>query len=544
MTQRSVNVHALRRVLTVATIAYLALPIVIFLLGWLRPGYGITLGLLVTVAVAHYAAGAWRGRTPVAAAPEMLETPGRALTAVGLVAAVLPIVVLVLISGAGGWGPQDTDWVKHNAILKDLVERPWPVVYQTPHDPVMMVYYTAYYLPAALAGKVGGWILANDVLFATTLVGAILAGLWLLVITRARPAVAGLVFALASGTDIVGWMLRNGPASLARIGQLSGDHIERWAGLWEYSANTTLLFWVPQHAIVGWLATALLVDAVQRDDPRIPWLLLVALATLWSPFAALGLAPVILCLLVAEPRHVAARVRAAISPENLVGVIVLLVMGLYFAARAVPFTIGGGADTAPSVANGFLPWIGADLSLGSFIRRYVVFCGVEFLLLGFVAWRCLRGSSDPRVKRLLFLLSVCCATLLLLPLFRYGYFNDLVMRAGIPSLFVLWVAVLDASWQRRSWVAALAVLLVIGLPTPGLEIHRHLEGIRAAGRLVAIPAEPSVQDIFQLQSARENIGFQFTRQYLGSDRSFFATHLASEQQRPASVISPALPAAR
>ncbi len=55
-----------------------------------------------------------------------------------------------MLSGIGGIGFQHYDWNKHNAILSDLVRESWPVGYTYYGRPVALVYYIAYYLPAAL----------------------------------------------------------------------------------------------------------------------------------------------------------------------------------------------------------------------------------------------------------------------------------------------------------------------------------------------------------------------------------------------------------
>jgi len=43
-----------------------------------------------------------------------------------LVLVCLASLILLSVSGIGGIGYQDTDWLKHNTILKELVARPWP----------------------------------------------------------------------------------------------------------------------------------------------------------------------------------------------------------------------------------------------------------------------------------------------------------------------------------------------------------------------------------------------------------------------------------
>jgi hypothetical protein len=43
-------------------------------------------------------------------------------------------------------------WLKHNAVLEDLIEQPWPIVYQFEGRDVPLVYYVASFAVAARMG--------------------------------------------------------------------------------------------------------------------------------------------------------------------------------------------------------------------------------------------------------------------------------------------------------------------------------------------------------------------------------------------------------
>jgi hypothetical protein len=74
----------------------------------------------------------------------------------------LPSFLWVALSGIGGFGLQNWDFNFRNAVLHDLVDYSWPVVY--PQGRILLYYFT-YWLPAALAGKIFGWFGANIFLF-------------------------------------------------------------------------------------------------------------------------------------------------------------------------------------------------------------------------------------------------------------------------------------------------------------------------------------------------------------------------------------------
>jgi membrane-bound metal-dependent hydrolase YbcI (DUF457 family) len=117
--------------------------------------------------------------------------------------------------------------------------------------------------------------------------------------SRQRKLAAALIFAFASGLDVLGLLLRQGSLPWPM------QHIEWWAGGMQYSSNSTLLFWVPNHGLPGLDRGAWLWRF--RDDPRflarLPMLFLPVM--LWSPLVAVGLLP--LAVVRPWPRADAAR---------------------------------------------------------------------------------------------------------------------------------------------------------------------------------------------------------------------------------------------
>jgi hypothetical protein len=229
--QPSVALADLRQAVGLASLAYLSLPVAVFLVGWLRPGWA---AVMTAALVAGLVAMARRFRA-VATTPREERPVSGAAVAMGALA----VMVVVGLSGPGGFGVQTWDWAKHNAILKDLVEQPWPVAYATGRDDVALTYYVAYYLPAALAGKLAGWQAANVALFAWTAIGCVLAMLWLVVLSGAPVWRCVAIFVLFSGLDVVGaiaWSTR------WNKGRWANDfHLEWWAGHWTYPGNVTLI---------------------------------------------------------------------------------------------------------------------------------------------------------------------------------------------------------------------------------------------------------------------------------------------------------------
>ena len=93
-------------------IIYLALPLFLFLLGWLRFYYAIPLVALLSYLLLH-----WLGAIKTEA-----RLPWRSVLVCIVVA-----TLWVGLGGTGGIGYQFHDYLKHDAVLKALVFQQWPV---------------------------------------------------------------------------------------------------------------------------------------------------------------------------------------------------------------------------------------------------------------------------------------------------------------------------------------------------------------------------------------------------------------------------------
>ena len=183
--------------------------------------------------------------------------------------------------------------------------------------------------------------------------------------------------------------------------------------LWriQYSSNTTALMWAPQHFITAGLYAMLLLHL--RRAPRFLAGSGVLLATclFWSPFVAVGLLPFVVVLLLDNG------LRPFLRWQN-------VVLAGPLAALFVYFLSSGTAD----IVHG---WIWSKSTWGETAVWLPVFYLTEFAVFALLLWRC---APDIRHERF-FLASV--AALTLLPVYTYGYFNDLGMRGALPALVIL-----------------------------------------------------------------------------------------------------------
>lgn len=412
--------------------AYLILPLLVFLLGWLRWPYALTLSLGLLPAL-YRVWQARRRRTGWLSRRELLAATGVTLVWVSL-SGLMPGFFLNL------------DWLTRMSVLRDLVAGAWPVAYSLPDGELMLRCPLGYYMVPALVGKLSSlhgarialwlWTAVGTALFLFLMLGANAArkpGAW-------RPALLIAVF--FSGMDILGWLIAS-PLPLEW-----GTHIEWWAVMngskIQYSAHTTQLFWVPNHGLPGWLL-ALVAWRHRQHGLSVPAAALLLLGTaFWAPLVALGVAPLLFWCVWRGlgwqqlARHSLRLPVLALLPAGLL-VVRYLTMGVAQADTS-------GAAPAP-------------------VHAILLFCMLEW---GLLAWAVLwRGERSP-------LLLLAVLELLLLPFLHFGPANDLVMRASIPALAILMMATIEA-WQtalpplRR---AAIAALLALGSATPLLEFQR------------------------------------------------------------------------
>ena len=364
--------------------------------------------------------------------------------------AVVAICLLALawtaLSGVGHIFYANADWVTRDAVLRDLVATPWPPSYETDGDFALILRAPiAYYLPAAVVGSLLGLQVADIVLYLWTVAGFVLfvCAATTLFSTRRQRVICCAVLVGFGGLDLLGYALLDG--AIPKVGQ----HIEWWANFAQYSSNSTLLFWVPNHALPGWLGTMLLLRHWRKPELARVTPLLFATIPLWAPLPALGLVPFFLFGLDWRRDY-----KILFSIQGLLPWLALaLVVARYI-------TLDSGA-----IPRGWAPTYFVDLE--TFGVVYALFCLMEFGVLALVLAR-LRVYDVP--------LKISVAFLLVLPFYRFGQGNDLVMRASIPALTILALATVRplAEHARAGWRYALIAVLVLGAAGAAQEPLRAL----------------------------------------------------------------------
>jgi hypothetical protein len=430
-------------------LAYLGLPNIIFLAAWIVTPLGPIAALLVGLGILFL----MRGARPMAAPLPRLAW------LVALAAATLWLI----FSGVGHVVYANTDWEVRDVVLHDLSTLPWPVQYSVSHlpAPVLLRAPLGYFLPTALISRLAGFGVSQVFLFLWTLAGVVICFLMLARRTRSTRAFAVLiaVFVFFSGLDMAGML------SLGRIPAL-GDHLEWWAALFQYSSDTTQLFWVPNHALPAWIVTLWLLDASRARMPLAPAIVLLALVPLWSPLAAIGLAPLVAAVALRDGWHALSDSAATFWRwlRQLANPAMIVVAGLTL-VLVDPFLL---------MASGSVPagWVSDRQGTLALVERTALFIMIEFGLYWMLMLR--RYGWD-------LLLTTSGVILLLLPWYRFGPGSDLTMRASIPALVVFAVRLGDWFVERLvpegplagDAFASFAMLaFIVGMVTPFQEMVR------------------------------------------------------------------------
>lgn len=435
--------------LTVLAFAYIALPNLIFLFGWLR----WPVAMVLCAALLHLLFRALAVR-PIA----WRWKYSRAATLVLLTSA----AVWAAFGGGSHFMYANPDWDVRDAVLGDLIFADWPVHYLST-DGARLVLRSAigYFLPPATFGRIFGTEHVDIAIYLWTATG-VLIFLALLPLPRHagwRLALGLWLAVFFSGMDFVGQLIAT--ESLPQFPL----RLEWWVPL-SYPSLTNQLLWAPNHSLPLWIGSLLVLRHLHSPDFLRMTAALLPLTLIWTPFAALGLAP--FCLLGAV-KAIRQSGWGCIPYDSVVSAAIFsapLIMYLLLDAGQIH------AGIATNVADGVPSYTLQAASLHS----YLLFINCEFLFLALVLAPHVRQSRDIFGLALLILVS--------LPLLRFGPSNDVLLRLCAPPLIVLLVVCLQTlldpgHQQTRSTLLLAWLFIAIGAHTAFNEFWRAATYTRA-----------------------------------------------------------------
>ena len=486
--------------LVASSFIYLLLPVAIFMLTWVKLAVGLPVALLLLGSTFQL----WQANS-------LKEESPRYFTSRLLLLLAVLALVWCLLSGIGGWFFQRFDYLKHNAIFRELVQRPWPVHFaELPYTrgAAWLNYYMAWYLPPALVAKATGIASLEGLSLLWSWAGAWLVLCWAVYFVPGRwwwGVLPLLLFGGAEAAVVAGQLLEKiatGELNTAWLYHTlrTGWEVAFANKVFRYMAHTVLLTWSPQFAIGVWLATALAWHFLQTAR-LVAFLPLAGVCLLlWSPMATAGLA--LLCLLRLRHEHLA----ALLKPLPLLATAAAgFVLVAFFMAH---LPLGSPSFTFQ------------ETGLATFAWKYPLFLLIEYLLLILLMWR----FFPPEEQRKIFSL---CLLLALFPFLKFGYNNDWLIQSGVAPLFVLslylgrFLAARAYQKMPRWQKAVFFTLLLLMAANPA----RYW--LISLFRPVLEPQLPTATTV-QASAGLAEAGFapEIGRQYLGQEGAFFYQVLA------------------
>ncbi len=485
----------------------LALPSVIFVIGFLKWYIGIPVALLLAVAYffAVHDTKKEDDRTIQLSIPSLLLLFG-------------VVVLWCYFAGLGNLYSQSDDWAARNAIFRDLIRFDWPVVYGTKN--AALVYYIGYWLPAALLGKSTflltgrlpiAWTVGNMALWAWSAVCVFIVLLLVLVYMRTASKkqmwLIVLIFIFFSGVDILGTLYN----FLFRHWSFP-THIEWWT-VYQFSSMTTALNWVFNQSIFAWMATILFL--FEKKVRNYAFIIVCVLSSSPMPAVGLGLYMVGYALYLlwkaVRTKQAGAFWRDVFTVQNVIAVLTLLPIYFLYYKTNLAVNVGQAYTVTPPrdwwgivvlvVLAAVLTAVMLVLRRRQLSFRPKLWLTVLSTLVLIVAAMLLDPST--RISYFLFLVMEAFVFVLLLwsdykdsplfyltwgiamlcPLVTIGTAADFCMRASIPLVFVLMVLCMRYLFDhvallkekvscKKVLYIALIVVLALGAVTPIIEFYR------------------------------------------------------------------------
>ena len=406
---------------TVCT-AYLTVPVAIFMIGNLKPYIGIPAALIMIGCAVFSCLDYCKGpdRKPQDRSSDFfgMKMPLKYLISLAVIA-----FITVLISGVGEYVYSMVDHVFRRAIFNDLISYKWPVIYDysTQFNPrviavlgktqgnTALVYYTTFWMPSAIAGKLFGSAAGNIFLLIWTTIGVWLTLVGTTMFIRRISWAVPIIYITFSGLKAL-------PNIVHSVTQYEGFiAIDHWLPTFAYMSNFTQFSNVFNQCIPIWLITVMLMlSSNVRSTGFIG-----SLSFAYSPWAAIGMIPVALALAFRkelQPVKKSKIILSLLHPAGIISCAVMLVIyGSYYMVSA-----------SSSAESGF-SWKFCR-NFGEFILLWALLMIIEVVPFVLVLWK--SEKKEP-----LFIASVI--TLAVLPVYKISYFNDFTMRASLPAMFVI-----------------------------------------------------------------------------------------------------------
>lgn len=493
------------KILVTMSILYLVLPIIIFAFGWLKifiatPIFIATIYFIISTLKSFY-----KYRSDIISYKNFEYW----------IIVLFVIFIWVHLSGVGSMTYQNSDYWARNPMYRDLINLEWPIIFDLSKqsdfvkeivgtEKVAYSYYFSYWLTPAFICKIfsflsfhsSGWIIFKRVILELySIIGIFLVFYNINRYLKKNSYITLIILIFFSGFDYLGNLIINNTFPLA-------SHIEWWAKYFQYSSNTTLLFWVFNQTIPVWLISILFLQADNKQRIAIS-----ALSFAFSPWATIGFIPFALGSYYNKKLKLINMIKNAVSIENIIiPSIMLLIYGSFY-------TCG----TSYQGESGIIFLLHKDGFINELLR-YFLFIILEVIII------VLFLNKNVRKETLFIIMLV---ELLAFPIFKFMQFG-FTSRGSIPALFFLMIfCIKQFLFEKNNKLNVyLAIVLLLGSLTPLTEINRTLYKTAIGTNLI----NESVYSFDSIKSTNEVIVNEIKNLYFRYDyqESFFFKYLAKK----------------
>ena len=439
-------------------VLFLTIPLFMFFLGYLKLQVSIPLTLIFAGIVLYCVSDCMNGPDGNKnwGSDKDLKIPLSYLIGFAVTA-----LAVSFVSGAGEYIYTLQDHEYRRAILRDLINYDWPVIYnyntQTNPEVIKIFgmasgqrafsYYFIYWMPAALAGKAFGFNVGNFVLYLWNSIGIFLCLLSTSAVIKKVTAWVPFIFVFFSGLDII-------PNLVYELTHYSDWRwFEGFVTSMSYVSNFRELASVFNQMVPCFLVVAILLMSNNTRSMG----LTAGILFCYSPWAVFGILPMVAAFLFGKnlrASKISKTLYNTFSPANIASaVLILTIFGSYYMTN--------------SGAVGYKGFAWEYFSNpGWFILAYIVFILIEVIPFALILYK--REKNNP-----VFLAAL--ATLLILPFYRVSEMNDFTMRGSMPALFLFCILlcgvvpeVMDQKntpTTKKGWLKSAAIMLTVILMT-------------------------------------------------------------------------------
>ena len=402
------------------SLGFLALPVLVFLTGYLRIYVGMPLGLLlITVCVlAVMDCVKDQEKNLLSSDDTAIKIPVSYLIGFALTA-----IAVSFVSGVGEFIFTLNDHPYRRAIMNDLINYRWPVIYDysTQTNPEVIkeigrtsgsyafMYYFTYWLPSALIGKMFGSLAGNIALMIWNAAGIFLTFVGISKIAGRAGFSVPFAYICFAGMDVL-------PNIVHLFVEWKAYHgIEAWLPVLAYMSNFAELTSVFHQCVPCWLiVTLMLMSKNTRSIGLLGGMLLA-----YSPWGVIGLFPLAVVRALSKPMRKGGAKKLFLNIFSIINIVSCIVIVSAYG----PFYLGNHNSVSD---NGFF-WKFTNGPLEAVII-YILFVLVEIAPFALILWK-------TEKKNVLFI--AVLIELMIIPLYKVTLANDFCLRSSMAARFVL-----------------------------------------------------------------------------------------------------------